>query len=181
MAKKKQTSWGDALNTMQQQAERTGQTYTITVQPKGAPAQPAYVATDTWGRGSIGRSRRTNNSVQIGDYGPQPAPPGYLTQGQQGPMTRAQAQGSYRQPQQAPAQSAPRQQGRTRSFTQAQPVLAQAAADKIRSQYAGIQGSPGGAFVTDTNQGLLDLLTRAGITPTPLEQWGQLLSQLQRR
>lgn len=162
-----QSQWGQTLNAVQRQADQQGQSYTaylpVPVTPKkGPPAQPNYVPTQGYG---------ATNRQQ----------PGYLTANQQGPRTRQQQSGMQQPQAAAPiaTQPAPRRSGGY-AFTQAQPVLAQAAADQLRQQYAGVVAEPG-QFYTDTNEGLLQLLQGAGIQPTPLAQWGQLLNRLQGR
>lgn len=165
---KKGTSWQDVMNQVQKTANNTGQTAVVTVTAppkKGPPKQPAYIPTQNTYGTSPRRGPSSNNVVT---YQERPQA-GFLAPGQQGPRTRPQAQGGP---------TAASRQGY--SFTQAQPKLAAAAANKLRSQYASIQGPAGGSFVTDTNQGLLDLLQAAGITPTPLNQWGQLANRLRR-
>ena len=100
---------------------------------------------------------------------PNIASAGYLPPGKQGPLTQAQAQGRP-----VATTSAP-----SGSRAVSQPVLAQAAADKIRQQYAAIQEVPG-SFMTDTNEGLLNSLRAMGFQPTPVAQWGQVAERLRR-
>lgn len=190
--KKKGTSWEDVMNIIQERAGRSGQTVTMTFSPQNnntylpigrQPAAPRKNARPQGNSGQQGNAGQPYNvylpiqaqpankkkgkpaSTNVVTYQERPPvsqiPAGFLAPGQQGPPTRRQAQGGY-------------------SFTQAQPALAAAAADKIRNQYAGIQTGSGGAFTTDTNEGLLQLLQAAGITPTPLNQWGQLATRLRR-
>lgn len=159
--KKKGTSWESVMDIVQRQANNTGQTATVTLTapPKAPPKQPSYIPTqntyDTPRARTAAQQRASQGSGR---------PAGYLAPGQQGPQARpiARAGTGYR-------------------FTQAQPALAQAAADKIRGQYAEAQQPGGGAFVTDTNTGLLTLLQQAGLNPTPLEQWGSYLNRLQQQ
>jgi hypothetical protein len=170
--KKKGTSWEDVMNQVQGQANRAGQTATVTVtvvpRRTTTPRDEEYY-TNAKPKASQRPNRPASNNVVTYQERPQP---GYLAPGQQGPRTRPQAQGSA-------VVSRPGA-GAGYRFTQTQPALAAAAANKIRGQYASIQGGGGGSFVTDTNQGLLELLQRAGITPTPLNQWGQLATRLRR-
>ena len=179
--KKKGTSWESVMNQIQGQANRNGQTVTVTFAPRQTTvprdeqaytsmqpgARPAgYLAPNQQGPRTRDQAKKNRPaSTNVVTYQERP-PAGYLAPGQQGPRPRPQASMP------APAR------GGGYSFTQAQPALAAAAADKIRNQYAGIQTGSGGAFTTDTNEGLLQLLQAAGITPTPLNQWGQLVNRL---
>lgn len=126
----------------------------IVTQPKpnrGAPAQPAYVPTQTWGLGQ-----------QAAPYGI----PAAVRQRQQAPANRP----VYGPPTQAQAQSmAPARRS--------QPPLPAPAADRVRQQYAQVQAQPG-SFVTDTNQGLLQTLMQMGLRPKPYDQWQSVLSRL---
>lgn len=187
--KKKGTSWESVMNQIQGQANRNGQTVTVTFSPRQTTvprdeqaytsmqpgARPSgYLAPNQQGPRTRNQAKKTN----VVTYQERPTgnplgaqtPAGFLAPNQQGPRPRPQASTS------APAPA----RGGGYAFTQAQPALAAAAADKIRNQYAGIQTGSGGAFTTDTNEGLLQLLQAAGITPTPLNQWGQLANRLRR-
>ena len=118
--------------------------------------------------------RYTSMNAPRSTYTPAPRSPniasaGYLPPGKQGPLTQAQAQGRP-----VATTSAP-----SGSRAVSQPVLAQAAADKIRQQYAAIQEVPG-SFMTDTNEGLLNSLRAMGFQPTPVAQWGQVAERLRR-
>lgn len=180
--KKKGTSWESVMNQIQGQANRNGQTVTVTFSPRQTTvprdeqayssmqpgARPSgYLAPNQQGPRTRNQAKKTN----VVTYQERPpvaqTPAGFLAPNQQGPRPRPQA-----------SMPAPARGGY--SFTQAQPALAAAAADKIRNQYAGIQTGSGGAFTTDANEGLLQLLQAAGITPTPLNQWGQLANRLRR-
>lgn len=140
----------------------------IVTQPKPtagkAPPQPAYVPTQTWGLGQ--------NAAPYG------VPAVVRQRQQQGNIRPAAERQRLQQNLSSRPVAGPQPQGfATPAGGRYQPPLPAAAADRLRQQYAAIQATPG-SFTTDTNQGLLDVLQRMGLRPTPLNQWGEAYKRL---
>jgi hypothetical protein len=183
---KPQSEWGQTLNNLQRQADRTGAVYTaqITIPVKPSSSSREYVR--AWGQsnqkdfapiGADGPGFSYSDQVRSQQYAPPQRSTNRPMQGPSFDYAQAPAQGFVPgNPYAAPAYQAPRA---GYHFTGAQPPLPAPEEQMIRNQYAQAV-SQGGNFVTPTNQGLLSMLQQAGIRSTALADWQNMLSVLNR-
>lgn len=153
---KPQSEWGQTLNRLQKQANRTGETHQVQI---SIPVRPQVSRSDYVRSGGQGYGAPMNRPSPVrGRGGPGPGfVPDNPYAGQ--PQAAAPRAGYH--------------------FPSPQPRLPAQEEAQLRQQYAQAT-SQGGNFTTGVNQGLLDLLQGAGIRPTPLNQWAQYLQTMKR-